>query len=121
MQRTGDDLFACAVFACDQDICVRWSDARHQLQYRLHGWSLCDERWTAVGAEQIVFGLEALFFSQASSKLHWSSNDAQEPRIFPWLLHEVTRPSPNRFNGEFDTPPGRHHDDRHHRIHGMNS
>src|SRR5262249_60285095 len=103
--------FPLAVFTCDQHICIRRSDTSHQLQYRLHSRGLRDERWTAVGAEQVIFGLETLLFSEASSKLHLSSNDAQEPRIFPRLLDEVTCTSPHRFDGEVDAPPGGHHDD----------
>ncbi len=120
MKRSGNDLLAGSRLTCNENVCVRRTHARDQLQHRSHGLGFRNHQRLAFGAQQPVLRFQPLPLPQCIRQRDLRLHNAEQPRVFPGLLDEVTRASPHRLDGKFDTAPGSHHDHRNRRIETLN-
>ena len=72
MKCFGDDFLSRAVLAGDQNVSVRWAHPGDELQNRLHGGRLGDERGPVLGAEQLVLRFETPFLPKAAAEFDLS-------------------------------------------------
>src|SRR6267154_3158808 len=111
MQGLRDDFFTSAVLSSDENIGVGRSDARNQLKDRLHGCGFGDQSGARFGAKQAILRFETRSMAQSLPKIDLSTQDAQEPGVFPGLLQKVACATTHCFNSDFYAAPGSHHDD----------
>src|SRR5258707_14803127 len=111
MQGLCDDFLASAMLSGDEHVGVGRSDARNQLKYRLHGRRFGDQSRTRFGAKQTILRFKTRSVTQSLPKIDLSSQNAQEPRVFPGLLQEVACATTHCFNRHFYTAPGSHNHD----------
>src|SRR2546427_1057481 len=116
MERLRDGPFTGPVLPGDEDVRLRWSDTRDELEYRTHRRGFGDEQRPAVRLERSVLGLEALLPAERARELHLRAHDGEEPRVLPRLLHEVARAAAHRLDRDLDAAPRGHDDDGERRI-----
>jgi hypothetical protein len=112
VQGARHDAFASAVFAGDQHVRLRRTDARGELDHRLHLRRLGDQDGLARRAQQLVLGLQPLAPAQRFAQVDLGAQDGQQAGVLPGFLHEVARSPAHGFDGDVDAGPGGHH---HHR------
>ena len=111
MEGLGHDFLAGAVLAGDEDVGVGGADAGHEIDDGAHGGGFGDEVWCALGAEETVFGLQALGATLELEEFDLSAEDGEEARVLPGLLDEVAGAAAHGFDGEVEVGPGGHDDD----------
>ncbi len=111
VQSLRDDLFAGAMFAGDQYVGVRRTDAGDGLQHGLHGGRGGDEFGPAFGAQQSGFGFQLLGALQGAMQFDLGAQDCQQALVLPGLLDEVASAAAHGFDRKSNVAPGRHDDD----------
>src|SRR5437763_12209508 len=109
MQRLGDDLLPRAVLSCDQHICIRWPHPRHCLKNCSHRWSRGNKVRSTGRAQNAILRLQPLCSLLAAVQLHLVSKNAQEPRVLPRLLDEISSTAAHRLYCEIDVAPRGHY------------
>ena len=112
MEPQGDELLPGTVLAGDEHICIRWSDALHQLENRLHLRRVGNQSWEIVPAQHTILILQPASAAQRTAELDLGSKNRHQPRIVPWLLDVVAGSPSHRLDGALDAAPGGHDDDR---------
>ena len=116
MQRAGNHLLSRAGLAANENIRIRWADARDQLQHRLHRGRFSDQGGPAFGAQQPVLRFQALAAPQRRAQLHLCAHDGHQARVVPGLLDEIARAAAHGFHSEINAAPRGHHDHRNHVV-----
>ena len=119
VERARDDLLACSVLACDEDVGVRRADVAREFEDGLHRCGGGDEeraRAVAVCAQHLVLGFEPLALSERARQLDLRAEYREQARVVPGLLHEVARAALHRLDRKPDAAPRRHHDDGKRRV-----
>src|ERR1700746_1591099 len=106
MQTLCDDFLASPMLSGDQNVGVGRSDACYQLEYRPHGCGSGDQSGARFRAKQAILRFEPGTRSKSLPKIDLSSQDAQKPGVFPWLLQKVACPTAHCFNRDFYAAPG---------------
>ena len=114
----GDEPFARAVLACNQHVRVRRRRPLDELDDGLHRRRSRNQRRRAVEA-QARRALELPPAAQRAAQLDLRSDNREQPRVVPRLLHEVARAAAHRLDRDIDARPRGQHDDRQRRILGL--
>ena len=115
----GDDFFAGAGLAGDEDVGIRGADRFDEIEHGLHAGRVRDHEGQAFGAEEAVFGFEALPAAEGVAEFDLSFDDGIEAGVVPGFLEEVARTTADGFDGEIDGSPGGHHDDGERGVEGL--
>jgi len=111
VESPGDDFLSGAMLAGDENVCVGGADARDQVHHGAHGGGFGDQGGAAIGAEEAVFGFEALAFPQGLREFDLRFENGEKPGVLPRLLDEILGAAAHGFDGKFEAAPGGHDDD----------
>ena len=114
VQGLGNETFAGAVFAGDEDVGIGGTDARDDLEHGAHGGGLREEvgAGLAAAAEQFVFLLETAVGADGAAELELVADDGEQAGIVPGLGDEIAGAAAHGLDGDVDAGPRRHDDDR---------
>src|SRR5258708_31074460 len=98
MEGMRDHLFAGAVLARDQHICVRGTYACHCTEERLHCRRCRNELRPAFGLEEAILSCQTFSLTKGAMKLDLGPQDREQPFVFPGLLNEVACPAAYGFH-----------------------
>ena len=115
MNGLGDEAFARAVLARDQNVRIRGGRAFDELDHGPHRRRLCEQRRDAVKA-QPRRAFELTSAPERPAQLNLRTDDRQQPRVVPGFLHEVSRAAPHGLDGHLNGRPRGQDDDRQRRV-----
>ena len=110
MQCLGDQTFAGAIFAGDEDVCVGRTDARDHVQHGPHRGRLRDQIGSALAAQKLVLLFQAAIGANGVAEVDLVADDRDQTGILPRFRDEIPRAAPHRLDRDIDAGPSGHHD-----------
>lgn len=115
----GDDFFAGAVLAGDEDVGIR--GPMRVMRSRTERMAGAEAMKSGVpSAQEPVLGLEQGGAAECAVELTLGTQDGEQPRVVPWLLDEVRRATAHGFDIQVDVGEGGRDDDGEGRVAGAN-